>query len=248
MTLNLVVDKVPDGLGDHYTEKDGKFHLNVDGIEDTTGLKNALAREKEEAKKFKSENAAFRALGMTAEQIKELKDAKEAAETEAAKKAGNFDGILKQHQDKWSAEKTALENEKTAALSTAKKAIVDAALSNALAKAKATPEGIDLFMQVLPNRVKLDFVDGSQQIEILAADGKSPLAGSGTAGAATYDDLIKDVVKNFPSLFEGTGSGGGGSSPRGNRGAGSKTLTLTEFNALSHPERSARMRDGYTVV
>jgi hypothetical protein len=46
MTLKLVVDEidtVPEAFRDEYTERDGKFHLNVDGLE-----------------KFSSENAALR--------------------------------------------------------------------------------------------------------------------------------------------------------------------------------------------
>lgn len=251
MALDLVIDKldaVAEPLRSLYQEKDGKFHLNVNGIEDTRGLKSALERTKTEAEKFKNENAAYRALGMTAEEIKTLKDAKDAAETEAKKKAGDFDGLLKQHSDKWAGEKATLEKTNADTFAWAKKATVDAGISAALAKAKATPEGIDLFMQILPTRVKFDIVNGSPHIQILTADGKSPLAGTGADGAATYEDLVKDAIKAYPMLFEGSGAGGGGAPSRGGRGAGSKTILRSEFEKIDPGLRMGKIREGFTVV
>ena len=49
MALKLTVDTL-DGIDEShhalYAEKDGKFHLDVDGVEDTTGLKSALDKER----------------------------------------------------------------------------------------------------------------------------------------------------------------------------------------------------------
>ena len=59
--------------------------------------------------------------------------------------------------------------------------------------------------------------------------------------------FLKEAVKNFPSLFEGTGSGSG-KGPEGHRRSGDKTLTRQEFNALGPNERAAKMKDGFKVV
>ena len=83
MALKLIIDSL-EGLSDSvkelYKEKDGKFHLDVDGIEDTSGLKNkvkelldetkserekriALEREKQEAEEARQkEKGEFREL------------------------------------------------------------------------------------------------------------------------------------------------------------------------------------------
>ncbi len=53
MALQLVVDTldaVPEPLRALYTEAEGKFRLQVDGIEDTKGLKSALDKERQASK------------------------------------------------------------------------------------------------------------------------------------------------------------------------------------------------------
>jgi len=48
-------DKLRDEDKEHYTEKDGKFLLQVEGVEDTSGLKSALEKERAAVKKLKKE-------------------------------------------------------------------------------------------------------------------------------------------------------------------------------------------------
>ena len=50
MSLQLTVDTIdslPEAVREFYEERDGKFSLKVEGIEDTSGLKSALKRERE---------------------------------------------------------------------------------------------------------------------------------------------------------------------------------------------------------
>jgi hypothetical protein len=48
----------------------------------------------------------------------------------------------------------------------------------------------------------------------MAADGETPMAGTGADGTATIDDLVKEAVAKYPSLFKASGAGGGGKNPR----------------------------------
>src|SRR5687768_11237776 len=53
MALKLILDSLEeadDAVKGLYVEKDGKFHLDVTGIEDTSGLKSALQKEREAAR------------------------------------------------------------------------------------------------------------------------------------------------------------------------------------------------------
>ena len=40
------LDEVPEALRAFYVERDGKFVLDADGVEDVTGLKSALEKER----------------------------------------------------------------------------------------------------------------------------------------------------------------------------------------------------------
>src|SRR5512142_2737796 len=56
MALQAVVENleaVAEPLREHYKQgEDGKFHLAAEGVEDVTGLKKALATERENVKKM----------------------------------------------------------------------------------------------------------------------------------------------------------------------------------------------------
>lgn len=257
MPLALIIDsadKVPEALRSEYTEKDGKFHLNVEGLEDTTGLKKSLQSEREAAKALKAEIAGWKKLGKSPEEIGELVTAKEAEALEAAKKAGKFDEILAQHQTKWAKERADAEakltTERDAALTSERSAVVETKVTTALTSAKATKEGMDLLIERLGRRVKFEIgADGKRTTQIYDADGANLMVGSGPGGLATFEDLITSAKKQYPSLFEGTGAGGTGSDPRGGRrDAGAKTMTRVEFEALPLRDRGARMKQGWTVV
>jgi hypothetical protein len=257
MTLQLVVDSidtVAEPLRALYVEKDGKHHLQVDGIEDTTGLKNALAAERNANKTVKEKIAAYEKLGKTAEQIDEMLAAERTKAEEALKKAGKFDEVLATHLGKAKQERDeavgAATKQRDSALNIARKAIVDTKVGGALAKAKATAAGLDLLSERLGKRVSLEFgEDGRETISILDADGKTPMVGSGAGGLATFDDLVKEAIKGYPDLFEGTGGGGSGMDPKSaRRDAGGKIITRKDFDALSPADRSAKMKAGFTLV
>lgn len=257
MTLELVVDKldsIPEAIRSEYTEKDGKFHLNVNGIEDTAGLKSALQKERTAAANANKALSAFTALGKTPEEIAAQVAAETSAKEEALKKAGKHDEVLKQHLDKAAKERAVevdgLKLERDAAIASEKAAIVETKVTGALVKSKATPEGIDLLADRLGKRIDVQRVDGQRKIVIMQADGKTPMIGKGPDGLATFDDLVAEAVKQYPSLFEATGAGGSGKQPndRGAGGAGAKTLTRKAYDELSSGDRAAKMKEGYRVV
>lgn len=241
MALALTVDSldtVPEALRAAYVPDGDKFKLDAE-IEDTAGLKSALQKERDLVKTHKAELAAFKKTGKTPEEIAEFAAAQEAAAAELAKKSGNFDSILKQKQDAWAAEKAAIAAERDAAFGSERSAIIENRVMTALTKAKATGEGMDLLTERLGKRIHIETVDGKRVTTIMQADGKTPLAGSGTDGAATYDDLVTEAKKSWPSLFEGTGAGGSGT-PNGKGGKpGDKTITRAAFDALGPLEKAA---------
>lgn len=226
MALKLSVEKIDDveeNLRSLYVEKDGKFTLNVDGVEDTTSLKGALEKERKRANDAEKQRKSWERIGKSPEEIQALLDAQEEAERRKAEEAGDHAKILKQHQDKWSKEKTDLENELNAARASERGAIIGNSVMGALTKESATEEGLDLLPDRLANRIKFETRDGKRVLKIMQADGESPMAGSGAEGSATIDDLVKEAKQKWPSLFKGSGQSGGGTPP-GSGGGGNPQI------------------------
>jgi hypothetical protein len=252
MALQLVVDSldsVPEALRGEYTEQDGKFRLNVDGMEDTAGLKSALDKERKTARDLAQKVKKWEALGKTDEEIAELLTAAEEAERKKAEGEGDFDKILGQHKTKWEKEKAELEAELSASRTSERSAIIETSVIGALTKAGVTEEGLDLLPERLAARIHLETVDGKRVLKIMQADGESPMAGAGKDGMATFDDLVKEAGTKWPSLFKGSGNSGSGKQPGNGGGAGgSKTITRAEWDKLSPADKQAKHRDGFKVI
>lgn len=228
------LDTVPEAFRGEYTEKDGKYHLNVDGLPDVAGLKRAFEFERGLNEAASKKVAAWEKLGVSPDDIqKRLDDERKKAE-EAALKAGKFDEVLATHLGKAKQERDAAEailaKERDSALGVARQAIISTSLTNALTKADATAEGLIALPKLISDRVKLDFDNGVAVQSILEADGKTPMVGSGPGGLATFDDLVKEAIKSFPSLFKSSNAGGGGKQPQHNPG-GSGVTKKSDFKS-----------------
>jgi len=240
MPLALIVDSidtVPEALRGEYTEKDGKFHLNVEGLDDTAGLKSALQKTRAERDAEQRQRKAWERLGKTPDEIAELLAKIEEDTTAAARKKGDVDAILKQKQEAWDKEKAALLGEIDASRSSERSAVVGERVLGALAKAGATEEGTELLPERLATRIKFETVDGKRVLKIMQADGETPMAGSGADGAATIDDLVKEATTKYPSLFKGSGAAGGGKPPDKNAGGAGGVSRKSDFK--TERERAA---------
>lgn len=252
MGLKVTVDTL-DGINDAhkalYTERDGKFHLDVEGVEDTSGLKSALDKERKARGDLEKKVKRWEGLGKTDEEIQQLIADHDKAERDRAEKDGDHAKILKQHQDKWTKEKSDLEAELTAARASERSAIIGSSIMAALNKAKATEEGVDLLPDRLAARIKFETVNGTRVIKIMQADGDTPMAGNGKGGEATFDDLVKEAMGKWPSLFQGSGQSGSGK-PHGSGGGngGGKTMLRADFGKLSAAEKAKLMAEGKVTI
>lgn len=225
------LDTVPESLRGEYTEKDGKFHLNVEGLpepEDTSGLKTALQKERGSRANLEKQIKAWQGIGKSPEEIADLISARDEDERKKAEAAGDHQKILKQHQDQWAKREKELADELNAARSSERSAIVGERLLSALTRAGVTEEGTELLPDRLANRIKFETVDGKRVLKIMAADGETPMAGGGTDGSATLDDLAKEATTRYPSLFKGSGAGGGGKQPD-HKAGGAGTTKKSDF-------------------
>lgn len=212
---------VPEYAKSFYKEvKDGDKTKYV--LEEIDPLKNALKHaktERDQARAKAKQIEAWEKLGKSPEEIEQmLADATKKAEEEA-RKAGDFDGILKQHQTKWEKDLEAAKAEAGTWKGQYISTHVNTNLLSALAAGEATPEGIEVLPQILQSRVKAEAADGKVTVTILDGSGAA-MAGGGADGKATFADLVKEAKAKYPSLFKGTGQSGSGASNGSGKGSG----------------------------
>ncbi len=114
-------------------------------------------------------------------------------------------------------------------------------LAVALKNGGATPAGCDLLGYHLDKRIRIETVAGKRIIQILQADGLTPMVGSGKDDLATFDDLVKEAATQYPSLFQTNGAPAGTSQQNGQRlNTGTKTISCKDFDALDPVERQPK--------
>lgn len=233
------LDSIPEALREEYTEKDGKYFLTVEGLpepEDNSGLKSALEKERKARAAHEKQVKAWEKIGKTPEEIAEMLAAAEEMERKKAVEAGDHQKILNQHKSQWEKREKELMDELQAARTSELSILRSERVLGALAKAGATDEGAELLPDRLANRIKFETVDSKRVLRIMAADGETPMAGTGPDGTATIDDLVKEAASKYPSLFKGSGAGGSGKQPDANNGR-SGVLKKSDFK--SEKERAA---------
>jgi hypothetical protein len=225
MAMKAVLDSL-DGLSDdlkaHYTEVDGKFHLQVEGGEDTGALKRAKDHEKERRTKAEERATALQA------RIDELQEEIDGIRKGSIPKADMdaLEASLNKRFDTKLAEKQAEVESLTQQLSTV--FVTDKARSLAT-KLAAKPEFVDVLLPHIIPRLKLDTVDGAPVTRVLDAAGKP--------SADTLDDLEKALLQNpgFAPILRGSLASGSGANG-GNGGGGASHKNLSD---MSESERIA---------
>ena len=236
------LDALPEAVREFYEERDGKFALKVEGVEDTTGLKSALKREREAREA--AERTAKEFTGLNPKEIRKLIADRDAKAEQDAREKGDFDAVLAQHRAKWDKEKADILAERDALAASERQATVGNTLVQALAKAGATEEGLELLQDRLAKRIKSETQDGKRLHRVMAADGVTPLAGTASDGFATLDDLVGEAMTKWPSLFKAKGAGGSGTPPNKAGGTGAATISRKTFEGMSHAARMAHFKAG----
>jgi hypothetical protein len=254
MAVKLVVDKLedaPEAVRTLYVEKDGKFHLQVEGLEDTSGLKKALDSERESARKARQQAKELeeRFTGIDPEQVRDLmkkfeddgearliKEGKidEVVNKRLTKREIEFNKQLKAAQDMVEAEKKrsskfndlVLENQVRQAASAA--GLHNHAIEDAMLRARSifrlTEDG---------KAVQL----GEDGTPVIGKDGKTPFS------PAEWLEGMRDAAPHwFPA-----GNAGGGATGGKDLSGGNKVIKRAAWNALS-ADKKAEMLRTHTLV
>ena len=236
MGLKRKIDTIdglkPDVAALYTKGEDGKFTLDVEGIEpaeDVSGLKSALAKEKKAAAEYRK-------------RMDEIEAEKASREEELLKKAGNTEALEKSYKDREAKRKAEYE----ASIAERDREIDQfsrGAAIDQLLDGKVIPRAKDWLKKEVLNRTRLEKdADGKRVIRVLDDAGNPTATG--------LEEFIKSNVldnkDNAPFIIAGRASGGGtgGANAGGGSGAGKKTITLAAFNNLPHAERHAFMNNG----
>ena len=198
MALKLIVDSL-DGLDDGtkalYAEKDGKYRLDVEGIEDTSGLKSALEKER----------TARRELEKRAKAALSEDDMEEYARLKAeADKGKDKDEILKSMRARHEKELEQSRQEAAAVKARLEKTVLESTATQLLAKHGGN---VSLLLPHILGQLRPEEIDGNLSVV--------------PANAATIDDVVSGLKSSFPQAFAAPATSGSGASG-GHAGAGEK--------------------------
>lgn len=254
MPLPLIADSldaIPEAVrGEYARTEDGKFRLSIDGYEDPAAMKGAL--QKERAARAAAEKAAktWADMGYTPEQIAEMADSARKAEETRAEKAGEWDKLRAQLNDRHAADLKKAAADTDAARQVAdgfrarlERQLIDSSAISAIAAAQGVP---DLLLPHVRQAVRAVEEGGEYVVRVVDARGDPRVNGKGDP--LSVAELVAEMREHpvFARAFGPSGATGGGASGAGAKGG--KTMTRTQFEALPPAERHASLRDGFSVT
>lgn len=262
MPLKAVVEKIEDvaePLREYYAEgADGKFHLSAEGVEDVSGLKSALTKERkarEDAEKAAKETAK-QWEGLDAKEVRDLLTRIDGDEELKLIREGKHDEVFTKRSEKMRAEHQKqierLQNEHKVALENANKRTQQyerRVLENHIRQA-AIEVGIhqqavrDALIQGGAVFVLDDNGNAVQKREdgtvVIGKDGKTPFSPK---------EWLESMRPESPHWFPASGSGTGAFQSKSTNGSGQKTMTRSDFSKLTPAQQHTFIRkDGGAVV
>lgn len=204
-TVLDTLDDVPEPYRELYVESDGKYRLDADGVEDTTGLKSALEKQKREAREAK--DALKRYEGFDPEEYQRLKEAAEAAEANKLQTEGKWEEMKERLQKGFEKEKEALTTDLQKRDRVIEQLTVENELNAAIEKAGVLPEHRKAVRALLRVEAK----------PTVAWEGDVPRGQMGDVAIAEY---VESWAKTDEAAHYIAGSGASGSGARGGGGGG----------------------------
>lgn len=242
MALKAVLqtlDGVPEALRTEYKERDGKFYLDIDGIDDHDGvgaLRRAKDYEKDEARKAKE-----RARDLQAE-IDKLNDQLIEMRKNGMPKT-DVEALEQSYKDKLAKKEGELTKRIDALTGQLSGLMVDGEAMKLANEIAAKPEYVDLLLPHIRGRIALESSeDGTHITRVLDKDGKP--------SSLNLADLKKELQGNkaFAPILAGSKANGGGSNGGGGGGApsGKKMKDMTEHERVTlfreNPEEFRKLK------
>lgn len=234
MALKAIIDSVdglPDGVKEHYSEQDdGKFVLSVDAVggyalEDVSGLKASLGKERTERQKLEKTVVKFKDLDpeKAREALARLEEFENIDPEKDADKIANkkFEAAKTQLLEKHGGE-LGERDKRIGSLET----LVDklARRQEAIAAIAEAKGSVDLLLPHVLNSTKSEITDDGVKVRVLQEDGSDRVNGKGDP--MSIGEFVADMKASdtFGRAFEASGhSGSGMHAGGGGSGGGSGT-------------------------
>lgn len=239
MSLKALVEKiddVPETARSFYSEKDGKFVLDVEAVEgfsleDTSGLKSSLGKERQKVRELERITSKFKDLDpdKAREAMEQLEEFRKIDPVKEADKivAQKLEAAKGQMVEKHSKELQEREGRIGALTQTVQNLLIDQAATSALADAKGS---VELLLPHVQRHTRVREVDGKYLVEVIGKDGE-PRIGNAKGDPMTIADLVQEMRKSdtFGRAFEGSGQSGSGTRPTNNGGGMSQIKSRKDF-------------------
>lgn len=258
MALKAVLDSldgVDEALGAYYAknEGDGRFYLNVEGVEAMPAVSGLKSKNRELLDEVKSLKQLRDEYGMTPEEVAKLK--------ERAESIGNGgDKALQKRIEELEAENAQIRENAKKEIATAtetaeadqaaaRKYFLDGEITRAITAAKGVPE---LLSHVVESQLEVERGnDGAFKLRVLGRDGQPRIKDS-QGNPFGLDDLVTELRQDarYGRAFEPDGRGGSGAQGSSGGAAGAavnpfkaETRNLTEQTRLAreNPEMARRL-------
>lgn len=217
-------DALAEPLKEHYKASGDDYVLDAEGVEDVSGLKSALEKEKKERRELKTklEAEAARFKDIDPERARAALAKVQEIDEKHLIDQGEFDRLLKKRSDEFEAK----EAEKDRLIAENQKRLDTFELINpvrdALLKAGVMPDRIEDAVVAASRFVKLD-----DKRKVVVLDNDSDPSGK------TLDEFASTEFKESkPWLYAATGAGGSGAPANSTGNGGKKAITRKEFNEL----------------
>ncbi len=249
MGLPLVVDKIDSVAEAHrtlYVEKEGKFHLDVDGVEDTSGLKSALQKERDAVKETRSalKKMEEQFAGIDPVRVKDMLSKLDQDGEAALIAAGKIDEVIEKRSTKLRNE-LQKQVEDAAKLTQAEKAradkfsqrVLDNNIRAAAAKAGLHTHAVEDALFRARNMFTLTEDGEAVQLDedgspVLGKDGKTPFSPA---------EWLEGMRETAPHWFPAGNNGGGAGGSKDTKGS-TKVIKRSEFNEMSAARRAEVVR------
>ena len=221
--------ELSEGIRQFYEEKNGEYILSVDGVEDTSGLKTALNKERENNKELAKMARGWEALGKTPEEIKALVESMEEKKRHELEKAGEYEKLIAQVNEKHN--KTLEEKQKEIELMsrTLESHLIDA---NAIAAISEAGGNSKLLLPHVKDRVRVvKNESGQYEVNVLSKDKSTPLVNS-EGKPINIKDFVSQMRDDevFSMAFKAS-SGTGSGTPAPSRSVGSPSFKISREDA-----------------
>jgi hypothetical protein len=220
------LDGVPEGARDQYVERDGKYHLELDGDvhtdDDIAGLKSALSKERDARKTLEKKMKTSTLTAEEKEELARLKKEKEDAETKRLESKGEYDKLIKKMEEKHKKELEALNGNLSEEKSRTTRLVVKDKIRAAAIASGVLKENIEDVITLTSNRFRLDGDD------IVVLDDEGELSADSVKGF--FEKTFKESRPIYyePSGGPGTGANQNEASRKSHSGA---AVVLTHEDA-----------------